>query len=285
MTRTNVLFQDNEIVRKVDHLQEEALASYVDALLQRNIPQLPVGLLNHVENCPHCQAKILEIHLYLRNPLVPTATAQLRNIFQSKKTSLLTWLPRAGRVAAALFVVTLLASVYFLILRNDAPFIQINPENKAIADHDKTAAVKQNQEPSQPLPLKNVISTSQKENAADMHKGNFNKKTDAFAINYNLESMVDSRSRSFVVEVYAPANNTYLENQILFSWREFGHVPLNLVILNNRNETVIKSPVSNSQFKFTDKLPPGCYYWKLESADELYYVGKFFIASGSNFPK
>jgi hypothetical protein len=197
----------------------------------------------------------------------------------------LTWLPLAGRVAAALFVVTLLATVYFSFSKNDAIFSPAKPEIKAINDQNKTVGVKQSPKQFLPIQTKNAAGAEIKEKISGKHKGDSAIKTDAFASNHNLEFMVDSRSRSFIIEIYSPINNASFKEGIMFSWREFGRESLTLVILNNRNETVVKIPVSNGRYQFTDKLPPGCYYWKLESANELYYVGKFFIASGAMSPK
>jgi hypothetical protein len=285
MNRNNEFLKDQGTLNQGMHLQEEALAFYIDALRQKKAPQLPVGLLDHVENCPHCQAKILEIHMYLKNPLVPPATAEIQSIFYSKKRSAPTWLPLAGRVAASLFVITLIAAVYFSFSRNDSPFSSANPGSKSFGDQNKAVLENQSPIPSRPIQATNVTGDEHKKNFSNLGKGNSTGKIDAFAINQNLEFMVDSRSRSFIVEVHSPINNATLENGIMFSWREFGLEPLSLVILNNRNEIVTKSPASNGHFQFNDKLPPGCYYWKLESANELYYVGKFFIASSSKSPK
>jgi hypothetical protein len=285
MNRNNDFFKDQGTLSEGMHLKEEALAAYVDALLQKRVLQLPVGLLDHVENCPLCQAKILETHLYLRNPLVQPATAGMQSMSPVKKKGLLTWLPLAGRVAAAFFVVTLLTAVYFSWPRNDYPFYSAQPAIPAIANQIKTVAVETNQNFSQAIPEKTNSADSQKKNSSRKRTGEPCKKVDAFAINHNLEFMVGSRSRSFIVEVHSPINNASCKEGIMFSWHEFGREPLSLVILNNRNETVAKSPVSNGHFQFSAKLPPGCYYWKLESANELYYVGKFFIASSSMSPK
>lgn len=285
MNRNNEFLKDQGTLNEGMHLREEALAFFVDALLQKKVPQLPAALLDHVENCPHCQAMILETHTYLKNPLVLPATAQIQSIFHSKKRSALTWLPLAGRVAASLFVITLFAAVYFSFSRNDSPFSSAKPGNKSFGDQNKAVLENQSPNPSRPIQAKNATGDEHKKNISNLGKGNSTRKTDAFAINQNLEFMVDSRSRSFIVEVRSPINNATLENGILFSWRELGREPINLVILNNRNEIVTKNPVSNGHFQFSENLPPGCYYWKLESANELYYVGKFFIASSSKSPK
>jgi hypothetical protein len=285
MNKNNDIFEDKETLSARMHLQEEALALYVDALLQKRAPQLPVELIDHVENCPQCQAQILETHMYLKNPLAPPAPAQIKSILSPKKRGLVTWLPLASRVAATLFVVSLLAAVYFSFSGNDSPFSPVYPVIKSFADQNKTIQAKQSQNPSPPNQAKNDTGHKQKEPASVKSRENLSRKANAFAINHNLEFMVGSRSRSFIVEVHSPVNNTSFKEGIMFSWREFGHEPLSLVILNNRNQTVFKSPISDGHFQFSDKLPPGCYYWKLESANELYYVGKFFIEPVLMFPK
>jgi hypothetical protein len=103
---------------------------------------------------------------------------------------------------------------------------------------------------------------------------------DAFAVNPNLESMVGSRSRGLSIEVYSPPNQATLIGEIAFSWKDFRRESLSLVIVNNRNDAVFRNPVSGGSFLFRGTLRPGCYYWKLESPAELYYVGKFFVPAG-----
>jgi hypothetical protein len=35
--------------------------------------------------------------------------------------------------------------------------------------------------------------------------------------------------------------------------------------------------VRGSRYVFSQKIPPGLYYWKLESKDELLFLGKFLV--------
>jgi hypothetical protein len=284
MNKDNEFFKDQGTLDEEMHLQEETLALVVDALLEKRAPQLPVGILDHVENCSCCQARILETFAYLKNPLAEPATARIQSMFLSKKRGALIRMPLAGRVAATLFVGALLAAVYFSFSRNDSLFSPADRGVQSLNDRNKTAAFKQNPDPSRPIKTKNIL-PKQKETFSGNARGKSAGKNNDFAINHNLEFMVDSRSRSFIVEVYSPVNNSSQTEGIMFSWREFGHEPLNLVILNNRNETVFKTPVSNGHYQCSDKLPAGCYYWKLESANELYYVGKFFVGADSMSPK
>ena len=281
MIKRKIRHKDSGILAQSTHLGDEESALVIDALRSGMRPPLPDGLLNHVENCPDCQAKILEIHHYLKNPIAPSTFVQVRDMFSVKKPKVPAWLPLSGRAAAALFVFTLLAAVYFSLPRGGSHFLPANPEINSIASPTQTAQVNASKIPSQTMPIKNVTGKKPQAIFSGESGGNSSRKASAFAVNQNLEFMVGSRSRSFIIEVYSPGNHATLEDEIMFSWREFTSEPLSLVILNNRNETVARSPVRSGRFQFNQPLPPGCYYWKLESADELYYVGKFFIGSVS----
>jgi len=263
------------------HPPAEDLARYVDSLRNREIPRLPPGLVSHVENCSHCQGQILDVFFYLQDPLKEPDTARVRKAFPAKKHVF--WLPTALRLAAALFVFTLLLSFYFFLPRHQAQD-SIAPSQPDASPPPAIAAPA--------LPAKDLAPEPRSRKAgrpvvpaAQKRHGSLNEKRDAFAVNPNLESMVGSRSRGLVIEVYSPPNHVSLSQEITFSWKEFSREPLSLTIVNNRNETIFKNPVSGGAFQFQTALPSGCYYWKLESTNELYYVGKFFVSADATFPK
>jgi hypothetical protein len=267
------------------HLGDEDLAFYVDALRNGKEKQLPAEVLGHVEGCLLCQGKILDIHVYLHDVPALSASSPRQTPFPGKKPTAPAWLPLAGRLAASFIAVVLLAGVFLLLQRDHSPHAPAVPVVKSGASPSQAVVRVGNQDalPSHSPPASPGSGRKQRPPATG--KSDFQKETDAFAINPNLEFMIDSRSRSFTVSVHSPANNSTLTGRILFSWREFGSEPLRLVIVSNRNEAVFASPVRDSQFLFSQRLPPGCYYWKLESANELYHVGKFFIAAEARSPK
>jgi hypothetical protein len=266
------------------HPSAAELAGYIDALGAGTTAALPGETLDHVEHCPQCQGQILDVHFYLRDPLHRPDPAWARSVFPGRKQRRF-WLLPPVRIAAASFAFILLTALFFFLPRQpltDSPGKERNrlspaPEmaGPALPGAPKKTAEKiaaAGREPSPQTVAKNKA-------AAGPRTG------DAFAVNPNLESMVGSRSRSFMIEVYSPPNHVTLPGEITFAWKEFNREPLDLVIVNNRNETIFKTAAVGGVYHFRASLPPGCYYWKLESASELFYVGKFSVAAAPTSPK
>jgi hypothetical protein len=260
------------------------LAVYIDSLRSGKPPQLPAVLVSHVENCRDCQEQILDVLFYLQNPLPGPDALKVSGTFPSRKHVIFR-LPAGLRAAAALFAFVVLLSFYFFLPRGHSA--KYSPANESRAAQQPGPAAAAGSRPEKaPVPgMKNgaigpALAVGGKKGAAGPSES-----LDAFAVNPNLESMVDSRSRSLIIQVHSPANSASLPREIAFSWKEFSHEPLSLTIVTNRNETVFSKPVANGRFLFSAALPPGCYYWKLESASELYYVGKFFVPAALRFPE
>jgi hypothetical protein len=79
-------------------------------------------------------------------------------------------------------------------------------------------------------------------------------------------------------QLIAPAGEADFSPQtpILFRWEKSGTEPLRLKILNNKGDKLFSFPVSENQYLFREELPPGLYYWKVETDDD-FRIGKFFV--------
>ena len=104
---------------------------------------------------------------------------------------------------------------------------------------------------------------------------------DNFTLAPELESQISQVYRSSItVDVVSPKIAEEFENEITFSWKLNEKQPLTLKILDNKenivkNEASVTSPVDLALS--TEKFNPGLYYWKLETENDLLYVGKFFV--------
>jgi hypothetical protein len=253
------------------HPALEELAAYIDDLRAGLETRLPAALVAHVENCPSCQGQILDVLFYLRDPLpAPRREAGRRRP---------PWMLPAARYAAAACLFMLLLTAYVALSRRPAP-VPPASDGPGASRHSPAPLARR----PAPLPARHSgRGTTAPAGSGTPAKGDGG--ADSFAVNLNLESMVGSRSRGLVIEVHSPPNHAALQGAITFSWKDFGRESLSLSIVDNRNETVFRSPVAGGAHRFSGILPPGCYYWKLESATELYYVGKFFIPAVPNPPK
>jgi hypothetical protein len=98
-----------------------------------------------------------------------------------------------------------------------------------------------------------------------------------FAVDPELEDMVNGRSRSAAFRVISPRNGSVLGPDAVFSWKGMGRESRTLSIMNNRGNTGLTESGSHSRYILRQRLSPGLYYWKIESESELLYVGKFLV--------
>lgn len=258
------------------HPPEEDLARYIDALRAKQPGTLPGGLAAHVEDCQHCQEQILDVFFFLRNPLQSPDASLAHKTFPAKRRRR-NWLFPIGGIAAAMIVFVLLMTFAISLPRHGArdsltaPKAAL-PPRLDIADHPASVPKRDDAQGERAPGGLRPPATVAREGSDRIIKSSA-----AFAINPNLESMVGSRTRGFIITIYSPPNHVTLAEEILFKWKEFTREPLNLTLVNNRNETIVQNPVSGGVFLLRSPLPSGLYYWKLESASELFYVGKFFI--------
>ena len=89
-----------------------------------------------------------------------------------------------------------------------------------------------------------------------------------------LEGMLALNTRGEELLVVSPEPGSRQVGVVRFRWKgRTGRVTL--VILNNRGKPVVTAHPSGQEYVLRRKLPPGLYYWKLETDEELLYVGKF----------
>lgn len=96
----------------------------------------------------------------------------------------------------------------------------------------------------------------------------------------NIEGLMGSNFRSESVKVTSPKNtDQYTKNEkITFKWDECNSTgSLFLKIIDNAEKTVFEGSVSKSPYVLAKALPAGLYYWKLETEEDLLYVGKFMV--------
>lgn len=94
-----------------------------------------------------------------------------------------------------------------------------------------------------------------------------------------LEEKINNTTRSGNgFQLVNPPNEASFDPQtpILFRWENPGNEPLKLKILNNQGDKLYTYPLNDTQFLFREELPPGLYYWKVESDDDV-RIGKFFV--------
>ena len=70
------------------------------------------------------------------------------------------------------------------------------------------------------------------------------------------------------------------QDKIVFEWEGKVSHKLFLGLINNRNEEVLYQEIVSNRFTLSAKnhsLPPGLYYWIIETEDEVINMGKFYF--------
>jgi len=266
------------------HLTNEASALMVEAMLQGKISIVSENILEHLENCKECKDNIMDMVVFLRNP---DSAAQLKRTLRKKFKPKSNWHFYRGKIAAIFVSIALLVGTYFLIVKNPKFMNRIQSDTaeshvqhkhiqpKQIAKNNP-GLNKQKENPSHLIKNSNKIQSN-----GDQSKNN-RLLSSRYQVNPNLENMIGSRVRSGFFEVIGPENGSVLKNQILFSWKKDLDKSHTLNIVDNKNSILFTYPVKGTSFTFQETLAPGLYYWKLESQNELLYVGKFFTGGQGN---
>jgi hypothetical protein len=249
MPRVNNFFTDKA------HLSDEAIALYVDALKFDKVYHLPSVILSHVADCRECKMEIVEIFSLLQGPEI--GGTETHPFLDEKTAEGEKEFSIAFRVAAVLVIgISIgLVSYYFRMLLEEHTLLR-----GSIVTREYVERGKQDFVPSDSLVV------SKQEFFADN-----------FTVSPNLENLVNAHSRSLSIQVLSPLNGENFTERILFQWKADEDDRITLKILSNKEKTLRTISVRGSRYAFSQKIPPGLYYWKLESKDELLYLGKFIV--------
>jgi hypothetical protein len=254
------------------HLTDEQTAHYVDYLLNENSKRPLDSTLHHVEHCPMCKDNIMDVFLCLKNSRPRLNTKPFHTLLPETKMQkpFRKNYSYLKRIAASFFIMALFITIYFTVIDNQLF------QKRDVFQNNKTAVSNQNNQHS--------LTATKKPNRFNTHKNtlpttenNSYKKNKNFKINPNLEYMINSQLRDESIKVNSPANNSIVNNNIVFAWESFPSKPIQLKILNNQNDILFEYSIQTNKFVLKETLSPGLYYWKLENQTDLLHVGKFFI--------
>ncbi len=105
-----------------------------------------------------------------------------------------------------------------------------------------------------------------------------------FAPSPRLESLAGQPQRSSDLSVLtiSPLLGENLHGEVLFRWQitrdeKSIDLPLDLKILNNHETVIYDVRIGAQEYRLSEQLSPGLYYWTLEYEGEMLYLGKFFL--------
>jgi len=92
-----------------------------------------------------------------------------------------------------------------------------------------------------------------------------------------LEGMLSDISRSESITVLSPEMGEVVQDNPLFEWEGREDETVYLIILDNLGNELFRFKSDKNQFTLSEKLDTGLYYWKLESEEDLLFLGKFLV--------
>ncbi len=256
------------------HLNKEGISWYVEYLLEQESGEhseitrdeaVKTDIVGHIQECTQCHQQSIELYRVLAD--IPSNIAVPED--GEPRSRLLPW-----RFALVLLLIPL---AYFLWKQQ----IQRPSENTAVPNEAPSPqpvdSVKQR-------PVASIDTTAEKPaRKQENPKTESIPSSELYAANFlpdeALEAFAGEIVRAGNLTVSRPANKAEFESQdqIIFEWNAQETVPLTLILLNNREEILLQSTPNNPLYVLKRPLDPGLYYWKLETPDELVYVGKFWV--------
>ncbi len=237
------------------HLSDEGIALYVDALNLGRTRELPLRVLEHVEDCLTCKEEVTGLLALV--PAGHAAEAGPHPFFDrpAERTSERRILYRMAAGMAAVIGIGVLT--YMLVFRGSdrptpgaTPVVQVRPDTSAI-DTGRPAAPRS-------TPSHELLAAR-------------------FEPSPELEDLLHSTTRSAETSVRSPANGITLQPGALFAWSTDERPPFTITVMDNHRHTVRTIRSAATAVTWKDTLTPGLYYWKLSAGDELLHVGSFIV--------
>ena len=287
--------KESRYFEKSGHLSEIGMSLYVSALIGSDVENLNSELLIHVESCKVCKSHILESYrIYMFTNAELNDKSKKLTFDEGKSSTKKLLFINVFKIAASLFVVVGLGYLLFAI-------IDFNTGNNKIAENQNDIdSINNDNEISIPKIVSDPepeesFENSLKTNVTDttiniklpvkiVTSSHF-KKSEMLAVNFeespNLENFINVRLRNpNVLSVISPLiSDTLLQQgKIIFKWRTSIDQDLVLKLFSNKEELLITVDVGKKkEFILNKELQAGLFYWKLETEDDLYFTGKFFI--------
>jgi hypothetical protein len=238
---------------KTEHISEQDVCLYVDALKLRKTDLLPEDIVAHVADCAACKQEVMQLYDTLQD--VEYTDAESHPYFGLTGKPERRSLPLFYRIAAA--IVLMLGAgfmAYYAFVKQ--PATQEAPTTQsAVVD-----TVNQN--------LKHDSQTT-----ATVRKD--------FAANYtpspNLENLVDDNFRASSITVEFPRNGQSVAGKITFRWMSQSEASYKLRIVTNKEKEIYQATTNRGTVLYDKPLEPGLYYWMLLGDGELVHVGKFKV--------
>jgi len=241
-----------------DHLSDEAIAMYADAMQQNKEYNLPPTVLKHVEDCLQCKKNVFAIYEINKN----------KDSIESNSHALRNNTGNFLRIAAALILIIGIGFLLYNIIGvNKTKTTPITDLKSTESQHKVKSPIEKD---SATIPKKSLPAPQIKQNELALNT----QESEMF------EGLINSSYRSNEVEITSPRLNQLFSptQMIIFQFKSDNPSTYIIKLYNNKGEKIFQSEAfSNTRYSLRKKLPVGLYYWKLEMQEDLLYVGKIFV--------
>lgn len=262
------------ITKQQRHLTTDELIKFSDG--QTDDASQVFRIERHIQDCETCQELLKDLKFL--DSLQPEFKSDIEASPLKKSLKQLVDKIRAffeqfvstGRLEnrrrwSMVLVITAVVIIFCLIFYKNTFKKYPVPELPPIADQQKTPV-----EPPTPVLPQADHQPVPRQNPRELYAANFEPAP-------YLEGLITYNVRAFSINVLAPKPGAKLEEPYFFEWEKGKPAPRFLKILNNRGEEIFSSTPESNRFTYQRQLEPGLYYWKLESEDDLLYLGKFLV--------
>ena len=263
------------------HITIEELGNFVDNQIENESDKIRIKA--HLEQCEECQDVLNELQQLneLRSTYeikIPSIQSVQEQIKEKKvrlllsKISQFKWEWRNNwsyAIIAAGVIVILCFFIYKNIVIQDAKIVSIKEQEDTLKVKKEEQFI-ETQDTDEETKQQIEDTKVEDEEASQLYAANF----ETFPA-YEVMLTYEIRSHSIIVK--SPEIGDSFKGEIIFEWENVEEEPIYLKIFNNRGNEIFNIIPEGNNYHYTEKLVPGLYYWKLESEEELLYMGKFFV--------
>lgn len=243
----------------MQHLSEEEIALYAEALSNGNYTELPGHIKKHIAECDQCAAEAVDLY-----DIIKSAES-----FSLKAKKLSKMLYAMGIAATALILITLT-----LIFTHSQDF-----DSSSVKYAQKKIELKKHL-PSKKILVDTFLDPTPKQFHQKSPKQNL--LAQAYKPNANLENLAErfkGSLRSQDTNIKTPHTLVVTKSkQIVLEWEIYPKTTLYIELYNNIGEKILEKQTSENKSNIEEKLSLGLYYWKLFTEDfDLLFCGRILV--------
>jgi len=264
---------DNEN-KKVQHLTEEQIAVYAEALATDNSANLPDDVKRHVKECLECSNEIQSVSEILREKYKNSIAEGLNSINKRNKINLTLWLGVAASIA---FIAAL---GYFFTKSNGVPENNLMAVDSTIFN---SKTIVSNKIINQDTINNEIIIDSEIKKESIVNSTKKNEILIAFVPNKELEKLSerykDNAMRGEEKIITTSEVKSYnTSDSINISLNKSDNQYLTVEVFDNKGTKITQLTTKENSVELNDINEEGLYYWKLINEDyDLLYCGKIII--------